>query len=99
MAQPTFVVLSRAGASRDLTRGSREQAYWDEHAAYIDALVDDGTILLGGPLTDEGGALLVVRGASEEEVRAKVAADPWYTHGILVLERIARWEIFIDRRE
>jgi len=98
MSEPTFVVLSRAGANRDLTTGSREPAYWDEHGAFVDALVEEGFIVLGGPLTDEGGALLVVRAASEDEVRAKVAADPWYAHGILALERIARWEIFIDRR-
>jgi len=99
MSDPTFVVLSRAGAHRDLAKGSREQPFWDEHAAFIDGLVEEGFIVLGGPLTDEDGAMLVVRAASEDEVRAKVAADPWYAHGILQLERIARWEIFIDERE
>ena len=93
MSEPTFVVLSRAGANRDLAKGSREQPFWDEHAAYIDALVAEGVIVLGGPFPDEGGAMLVVRAASEAEVRAKVAGDPWYAHGILELERIARWEI------
>ena len=95
----TFIVLSRAGARRDLAKGSREQLYWDEHAAHIDALVDDGTILLGGPLVDEGGAMLVVRAGDEADVWAKIEPDPWYAHGILALERIARWDIFIDRRE
>ena len=95
----TFVVLSRASARRDLTRGAREQAYWDEHAAFIDALVADGFILLGGPLADEGGAMLVVRAGDEAAVRARVAPDPWYAHGILALEPVARWEIFIDERE
>lgn len=95
---PTFIVLSRAGARRDLAKGSREQPYWDAHAAHIDRLVDEGAILLGGPLSDEGGALLVVRAADEAEVRAKVTPDPWYAHGILELERVARWELFIDQR-
>ena len=99
MSEPTFIVLSRAGASRDLSRGSREQSYWGEHAAYIDALVAEGVIVLGGPLADEGVALLVVRAADEAAVRVKVAPDPWYEHDILRLERIARWDIFIDQRE
>ena len=98
MPESTFVVLSRAGVHRDLATGAREQAYWDEHGAFIDALVAEGFIALGGPLTDEGGAMLIVRAASEDEVRAKVADDPWYAHGILELERIVRWEIFIDER-
>jgi uncharacterized protein YciI len=98
MSTRTFVVLSRAGIHRDLGKDSREQPYWDEHAALIDRLVTEGIIVLGGPLTDEGGALLVVRAEDEAAVRATVAPDPWYAHGILALERIARWEIFIDER-
>lgn len=95
MPTATFIVLSRAGAHRDLGKGAREQAYWDEHGAFVDALVEEGFILLGGPLTDEGGAMLVVRAESESHVRAKVAPDPWYAHGILELVRITRWDIFI----
>jgi hypothetical protein len=49
-------------------------------------------------LADEGGAMLVVRGDGEDEVRARLESDPWYEHGILRLERVSRWDIFIDRR-
>ena len=42
--------------------------------------------------------MLVVRSGSEADVRARVEPDPWYAHGILALERIARWDIFIDQR-
>lgn len=97
-ARVTFVVLSRAGARRDLSRGAREQAHWDEHAAFVDGLVAEGFVVLGGPLVDEGGAMLVVRADDEGQVRARLAGDPWYEHDILELERIARWDIFIDRR-
>jgi uncharacterized protein YciI len=95
----TYLVLSSAGANRDLSKGTREQAYWDEHGAFIDALVGDGFILLGGPLVDEGGAMIVVRAADEAEVRAKLRDDPWYKHDILKLESIKRWDIFIDQRD
>jgi uncharacterized protein YciI len=94
----TFMVISSAGPDRDLTRGTREQAYWDEHAEFIDGLVDDGFILLGGPLVDTGGAVLVVNAGNEAEVRETLANDPWYRHGILTLESIRRWQIFIDQR-
>ena len=93
-----YLVISSAGPDRDLAKGTREQAYWDEHAEYIDGLVDDGFILLGGPLVDVGGAVLIVHGDSEAEVREKLASDPWYQHGILTLESIRRWQIFIDTR-
>lgn len=94
----TFVVLSTAGVQRELAKGTREQAYWDEHAAFIDGLVEAGFIMLGGPLTDEGGAMLVVWAESEDEIRAKLADDIWYQQGILELVAIKRWEIFIDER-
>lgn len=98
MSNQTYIVLSRAGANRKLSLGSREQPYWNEHAAFIDALVDEHFILLGGPLTDEGGAMIVVLAESVEAVREKLNDDPWYRHGILSLERIVRWEIFVDQR-
>jgi uncharacterized protein YciI len=96
--QHTFMVLSAAGPHRDFSRDTRAQPFWDEHAAFIDRLVDDGFIVLGGPLVEEGGALLVVKARDEDEVRGRMENDPWYEHGILKLESIKRWQIFIDER-
>jgi uncharacterized protein YciI len=95
----TFIVMSAAGSNRDHARGTRDQPYWDEHAAFIDTLVEEGFIVLGGPLPDEGGAVLVVRANSEAEVRDQLGSDPWYEHGILTLQSVRQWEIFIDRWE
>ena len=94
----TFMVTSTAGPNRDLSIDTREQPWWDEHAAFIDGLVEDGFIFLGGPLVDEGGAVIVVRAEDEASVRAVLANDPWYQHGILTLAMIKRWKIFIDER-
>lgn len=95
----TFVVISTAGPNRDHAKPTRAQPWWDDHAAFVDQLVDDGVILLGGPFPDEGGAMLVVRAASEGAVADTLRSDPWYVHGILKLVAIKRWEIFIDQRE
>ncbi|HLJ80294.1 MAG TPA: hypothetical protein VKT52_02335 [Ktedonobacterales bacterium] len=94
----TFVVLSIAGPHRDLTKGSREQPLWDEHAQFIDGITE-GFILMGGPFEEEGGAMLIVRAETADEVREKLGSDPWYTHGILQHQSIRRWDIFIDERE
>ena len=75
--------------------GSRDQQYWNDHAAFIDGLVAEGFIRLGGPF-DDGGALLVVYAEDDSEVRARLAPDPWYTHGLLQLDSVKRWQIFID---
>lgn len=94
----TFIVLYTAGVHRDLAKGTREQPFWDEHAAFIDGLVEEGFIFLGGPLVDEGGAMVVVRADDEVAVRAKLVLDPWYQERILKLVSVKRWEIFIDQR-
>ena len=93
----TFMVLSAAGPQRDLAKDSREQAHWDEHAAFIDRLVEERFILLGGPLPDESGALLVVAAHDEAEVRARLRDDPWYQHGLLTLVSVKRWQVFVDQ--
>ena len=94
----TFVTISSAGPNREASKGTREQPLWDEHAAFIDQLVADGFILMGGPLVDEGGAMLIVNADNENEVREKLKSDPWMEHDVLKLESMKRWQIFIDAR-
>jgi uncharacterized protein len=95
----TFVTISSPGPNRDLSNGTREQPLWDEHAAFIDQLVADGFVLMGGPLVDENGAMLIVNADDENEVREKLKNDPWMKHGVLKLESVKRWQIFIDVRK
>lgn len=99
----TFVVVSSVGPNRDRSKGVREQPFWDEHAAFIDRLVDDGFILMGGPLLCRDGlpqgALLIVNAQDEDEVTGKLKDDPWFERGILKLESVRQWDIFIDVRK
>ena len=99
----TFVVVSSVGPNRDRLKRTREQPFWDEHAAFIDQLVEDGFILMGGPLVGRDGlpqgAVLIVDGQDETEVTEKLKDDPWFKRGILKLESVKRWEIFIDVRK
>ena len=53
-----------------------QQSGWTAHAAYMDALVDAGIIVLGGPLADEHRVAIVVEAASADAVRAAFARDP-----------------------
>ena len=95
----TFVAISSAGPNRHLSKGTREQPFWIEHAEFIDQLVAAGFILMGGPLVDEGGSLLIFNAEDENEVKDKMKNDPWLKRGILKLESIKRWQIFIDQRK
>ena len=59
----------------------REQDGWDRHATFMDQLVDEGFVLLGGPVGD--GALLVIAAETEDAVRERLARDPWKPSGHL----------------
>jgi uncharacterized protein YciI len=98
---PVFAVRTARGARWDDTRDNREQAHWDEHAAFADGLVEKGVVILGGPIDSddpEDIALMAVEAAGEEAVHATFAADPWMTHGIFRLKDVRRWTIWLDGR-
>jgi hypothetical protein len=92
------VVLRRCGPEWDRSRPLEEQSAWDEHAAFMDGLVDAGFVVLGGPLADEERVVLAVEAASEDEVRATLARDPW-SGSHLVVDSVDRWTIRLDGRQ
>ena len=48
-----FVLRLERGGPWDWSIDMREQDGWDEHAAFMDDLVEKGSIILGGPLEDK----------------------------------------------
>jgi hypothetical protein len=91
-----FVVMREHGPAWDGTRGIRQQEGWDEHAAFMDALVDDGFIVLGGPLGDGHRALLVVEATAESAVRATLDPDPWELAHLLEIGMLEPWAVWLD---
>jgi hypothetical protein len=91
------VVLSRSGPQWDATRTMEEQWRWDEHAAFMDRLVEIGFIVLGGPLDDERRVVHAIEASSEDVVRETLAGDPWHDT-ILRVESIELWTIRLDAR-
>src|SRR5437763_9622 len=79
----------------DWPRDLREQEGWDEHARFRAGLVDDGFILLGGPLEGDRETLHVVDAPSEETIRERFAQDNWAQNGMLAVKSIERWTILL----
>ncbi len=90
-----YVVTREPGESWDASRGMREQEKWDEHAVFMDGLVDDGFIVLGGPLGVGERFLLVLDADSEQDVHARLADDPWTPMGLLRITKVERWDILL----
>jgi hypothetical protein len=93
---PYFLVTRAWGPAWDPARRRREQDGWDEHAAFMDRLVEEGFVILGGPVGDveTGSALNLVEAESEEAVRDRLADDPW-PEELLRIERIEPWTIWL----
>jgi uncharacterized protein YciI len=92
-----LVELHRSGPRWDPSLPLEQQSEFAAHATFMDALVDDGFVVLGGPLADEFRVIEAIEAESVEAVHATLARDPWsQTH--LQLESVTPWTIRLDGR-
>ena len=64
----------------------------------MDGLVDEGLIVLGGPLADpnEGDSTaLLFRAESEDEIRRRMREDPWSDH-LLRIRDVQPWSLWLS---
>jgi uncharacterized protein YciI len=92
-----LVIRLRSGPDYDRGRPLEEQSGWDEHAAFMDGLVADGVVVLGGPLADEHRVALVIEAADDAAVNETLDRDPW-TGSHLVTDAVEPWTIRLDGR-
>ena len=69
------------------------QPDWGAHAIFMNALAHEGFVALGGPLAGTPDVLLIIRATSEEEIRARLAADPWALSDLLRVARVTPWTL------
>ncbi|MDQ3576939.1 MAG: YciI family protein [Actinomycetota bacterium] len=91
-----FLVRLARGAAWDHSLRRREQAGWEEHAAFMDLLVDEGVVVLGGPVGEGDGedSLLVVDLDNEAGIRDRLAEDPWVDQ-LLTIKSIEPWSVWL----
>jgi len=91
-----FLVRLARGAAWDHSRTRREQAGWDEHAAFMDALVADGVVILGGPVGEGDGedSVLVVDMDDKARIRDCLADDPW-VDDLLTIKGVEPWSVWL----
>ena len=95
--KPLFVVIRTRGPAWDDAVPLNGQSDWRGHAAFMDALVEEGFVHLGGPLEGTRDALLVVEAADAAEIVARLADDPWTKSGLLTISRISPWALRLGR--
>jgi uncharacterized protein YciI len=62
------------------------------HRAYLQARLDDGTLVESGPFMDDSGALLVYEVETEARLYEILAEDPfWQNQGVIGDETVKEW--------
>jgi uncharacterized protein YciI len=93
-----FAVIREAGPAWT-AGGIFDQPGVAEHAAFMNALADEGFLLFAGPLAgSEDGrvrALLIVNANSDADIHRRLADDPWAPTQQLVTVSFERWQILV----
>ena len=63
--------------------------FMDGHNAWIRQGFDDGVFLLVGSLQPNAGGAIIAHGASQQEIEARVQADPFVAEGVVSAEILA----------
>ena len=94
-----FAVTREAGPKWIDGKGAFDQPGVNDHAAFMNALADDGVVQLAGPLAgSEVGrirALVVLDAASEADVYRRLAADPWTRTDRLITTSVEPWSLMV----
>ncbi len=99
MSQPStiyYAVLRERGENWNARFPMRQQEQWEAHAAFMNALADDGFVVLGGPLGDGEKILLIIAAASEQAIESRLADDPWTPLRLLRTASVECWEILLN---
>jgi hypothetical protein len=91
--QKLFAVIRTRGPAWQDSRPLEGQADWAGHASFMNALAKEGFVILGGPLEGTSDVLLIVRATTPDEVRSRLAEDPWAGKGLLRVSRVAPWTL------
>lgn len=94
-----IAVFLRPGSKWNPDKPVREQAFWDDHAQFMDSLFEAGAVILGGPFADGSGSMVILETESLESAQAIFQNDPWAKQDVLVLDEVKEWTIFLDARD
>ncbi|MBX3071271.1 MAG: hypothetical protein KF883_12280 [Thermomicrobiales bacterium] len=84
-----YAILVKYSDNHDLRLATRPA-----HREFLQRMLDEGKLHESGPFTDDSGALMIYNGASQADVEAIVANDPFRTTpGIVDSATIYEWKV------
>jgi hypothetical protein len=84
----TFAAIVERSADWDQSKPPQEQPGFPDHAAYVAELEGEGYIAMAGLMLESTDVLFVFLADSEEQLRARIARDPWLQSGLTRLVRL-----------
>ena len=94
-----FAVMREKGSGWERSRRMREQAEWDAHAEFMEGLVDEGFVVLAGPLGEGERFLLIINAENVEAVHARLAPDPWTDMDLLRVVEVTPWRVLLGEKK
>jgi uncharacterized protein len=85
---PIFAALYTYAESEAAVRDEHRPA----HRAWLQDLVEQGTVLTSGPFPDGSGALILVRAEDQDAVEKLFADDPFAKNKALHEARFVEWK-------
>lgn len=89
------LVIFRAGQAWG-SGPPEDQPGWDAHAEWVDDLIERGTFVMGGPLSDFSGSVNLLEGLNAAEAADLVATDPFVQNGVFVVDSVRDWTVYVD---
>ena len=94
-----YAVIREAGPAWTDGKKLTEQPGVSDHTAFMNALADQGFVVVAGPLAgSEHGrlrVLLIVNADTDAEIHSRLADDPWTPTQQLQITSIEPWNIFV----
>jgi uncharacterized protein YciI len=89
----------REGGPGWIEGGIAAQPDMADHAAFMNALAEEGLVLFAGPLAgtehERLRALLIMNADTEAEIRHRLADDPWTHTDRLAITSIEPWNLIV----
>ena len=96
---PLFAVIRTRGPAWKTDAALESQDDWRRHADFMNGLVTEGFVKLGGPLEGTLDVLLIVKAKDEQEIRERLAADCWSKKELLGIKEISPWTLRLGSLE
>ncbi len=94
-----FAVTRTRRPAWNYTLRMEQQEDWSGHAKFMEGLVAEGFVVLGGPLEGTSDVLLIVRANDSHDIHARLSGDPWTSQELLHVKQIVPWTLHLGSLE